>query len=838
MNNNYQGLSLNKVNENQKKYGKNIISDKKKKTLFKIILSQLKDATIYLLLVADVLSILLKEYLDAIIILVVLVLNTIIGTLQEYKAEKALYELKKMTSPKAKVFREGQLNYIDVSELTIDDVVYLEEGDIVPSDMILLETSSLKVDESILTGESLPVEKNEKAQGKEKLNYVFSSTTVVSGNCVGKVVSIGEKTEVGKIALMLKLEEDVTPLKLKLEKMSKFLGIFTIVLAIVIFGVGILLSFDALEILIFSISLAVAAIPEGLPAVVTIVLSLGIKKMVKEKAIVRSLPSVETLGSVEIVCTDKTGTITKNKLEVKEEFSFLDDKDLLYSNFYYCNNVKNNIGDPLEISLIEYLKKVGFLAKNNYSRVKEYPFNSERKMMSIFLGDGKGNILFSKGACEVILNRCKYVVINNKVEELNNNILGKLNSKCLELENKAYRVLGFAYNNIDKEDELIFLGMVGFIDPPRENISSSIELLKKAGIKTIMITGDHKNTAYQIAKEVGIVSSIDQCISGDELDLLIKENKPLDNYLVFSRVNPSHKVNIVSYYKDKNKVVSMTGDGVNDAPSLKKADVGIAMGSGSEVSKSSSDIILLDNNFKTIEKAIEEGRNIYLNIKKSVLFLLSSNLGEVLSVVLFLFLKLPLPLLSIHILWVNLISDSLPALALGNDKKYHDVMNDAPRKKDESIFARKGLFITLFYGVLIFVITSLSYLLLPMINLNSLGLKINLNNIGLMLENETILNKSRTFAFTTLGMSQLFHMIGMSNVKEKVTTILKNKNNIRIIAFIVGIILQVMVTEIPLFIDIFKTTRLELYEWGWLILISMTPLIFHGVLRYTYKTNL
>lgn len=840
----YKGLNEVQLKENIKKYGLNIIKEEKKKTLISIIFSQLKDSTIYLLIIAGTLSLLLKEYVDSIIIFLVLILNTIIGTIQEYKAEKSLEALKKLQTPMCNVIRNGKLQVVEVEKLTIDDLVYLKEGDIVPADLVLLKSSSLTIDESLLTGESLPLEKDENYIEKEnegigdKKNRCYKSTTVVSGNGIGRVISIGMNTEVGKIADMLNEEEEETPLQIKLDKVSKFLGIFTIVLAILIFIIGIILNFNYLEILIFSISLGVAAIPEGLPAVVTIVLSLGVKKMVKEKAIVRKLPSVETLGSVEVVCSDKTGTITKNELEVRELFSFSKDNDLLFSSFYYCNNVSENIGDALEISLLNYLKNKGLFSEKQGKRIKEYPFSSQRKMMSVLINENNEELLFSKGAYEVLINKCNYFYKDGNILSLDKETINKIDKEALKMENKAYRVLSFAYKNKDKEEDMIFLGLVGFIDPPRDNIASTISLMNKAGIKVLMITGDHKITAYNIAKEVGIVSSLDECVSGDELDYFIENNLSLDKYRVFSRVNPSHKVKIVDYYKNKNKVVAMTGDGVNDSPALKKADVGIAMGNGSEVAKNSGDIILVDNNFKTLEKAIEEGRNIFLNIKKSVLFLLSSNLGEVLSVVIFLLLRLPLPLLSIHILWVNLISDSLPALALGSDKKYKDVMNDPPRNKDESLFSKNGLFLILFYGILIFVITSISYLIIPINRLINLDVKINISNINLILQNEEVLNKSRTFAFTTLGISQLFHMIGMSNIKENIFNILKNKNIFRVVAFVIGFFLQILVTEIPFFIKIFKTTRLSILEWGWLILISTTPLIFQQIIKKGYKTGL
>ncbi len=844
MKNKYQGLSLSEVKENQRKYGENLFSKEEKKSLIKIVLSQFKDSTIYLLIIAGSLSLILKEYLDCIIIFLVLLINTTIGTIQEFKAEKSLDALKKLSSPKCKVFRDSQLISIEVKDLTIDDIVYLEEGDIVPGDLILLESNYLKVDESLLTGESLPVLKNEKYKINisdslsDRLSFLYASTTIVSGNGIGKVIAIGMQTEVGKIADMLVEEKEKTPLQIKLDKLSKILGIITFILAIGIFLIGILLSFNSIEILIFSISLAVAAIPEGLIAIVTIVLSIGVKKMVKSKAIVRKLNAVETLGEVEVVCSDKTGTITKNQLEIKEIVSYSSNQKLLYNTFQYCNNVKNNIGDPLELCLHNFLKTKGILEENRLEKLKEYPFSSERKMMSILVKDNDKKILYSKGAYEVIIKKCKFVYKDNKVIDLNNTIINEIENKVTSMENKAYRVIAFAYNEDDLEDNMIFLGVVGFYDPPRKEIKNSIDLMNRAGIKTLMITGDHKNTAFQIAKEVGIASTIDQCINGEELEKKLDSDLPIDEYLVFCRVNPSHKVKIVNYYKKKNKVVAMTGDGVNDAPALKKADVGIAMGNGSEVCKSNSDIVLVDNNFRTIENAIEEGRNIFINIKKAVLFLLSSNLGEVLICVAFLLLRLPLPLLSIHILWVNLISDSLPALALGSDKKYDDVMSDLPRNKNESIFAKNGLFLTFFYGIVIFIITSISFLIIPLKNLLELNLSISISNIRLILENENILINARTYAFTTLGISQLFHMIGMSNIKESSVKILKNKNIMRIVAFACGFLLQILVTEIPMFINIFGTEKLELIEWIWLILISTTPLIFHELLLKEFKTGL
>lgn len=839
-----KGLTQQEAIKKNQEYGLNEIEKQKKQSIIKIVLSQFKDVTVYLLLFATILSILLGEYVDSIIIFIVLVINSTIGTIQEIKAENSIAALKKLSSPNAKVYRDGNLIEIDTKYLTIGDVVYLEEGDIVPADIHITDCNNLKIDESLLTGESFPVEKKDKCNKVKSNNIIdrlcdaFASSKVISGNCEGIVYGIGMQTEVGKIAKQLNTNEKmITPLQQRLEKLSKWLGIIIVGIVLVVFLIAMIFKMDRIEMLIFSISLAVAAIPEGLPAVVTIVLSLGVRKLAMKKTIVRKLPSVETLGSVEIVCTDKTGTITKNELEVQKIYSGIEEtskvEGLLKDAFLFCNSLKENKGDPIDVALVNYCKNNGFLADKGTIKIKERPFESELKIMScIIKKDGKKVYLY-KGAPEIIISKCSTMFNGSNISLYKY----RINETLLDLQTRGYRTLAFAYSYDDKV--FSFLGVVGFSDPIRENIAELISVLKKAGIKTIMITGDHKITAYEISKQAGITNSIDECITGDELDQLIEKGEPIDKYKVFARANPSHKAMIIDYYQRKNYVVAMTGDGVNDCPALKKADIGIAMGEkGSDVAKESADMVLTDDNFSTIENAIEEGRNVYINIKKAVLFLLSSNLGEILSVVLFVLLKLPTPLLSIHILWVNLISDSLPALALGSDKKYTDIMDDEPRKKDESIFANKGLFITLFYGILIFILTSVSFLIYPIIALKSQDLSFSLSTIRYILQDEAVLTKARTFAFTTLGMTQLFHMLGMSNVRANLKDLFKHFNGLKAASLIVGIGLQLILLEIPLFSNFFKITHLNALELLWLLGIAVIPLLFQQLLRKTYKRGL
>ncbi|MBR5996666.1 MAG: HAD-IC family P-type ATPase, partial [Bacilli bacterium] len=736
-----QGLSSQEAGERLIKYGPNKLPEKKKTPLFLVFLSQFNDPMIFILLAAALLSVAISifnsvrngeafDFADPIIILGVCVLNAIIGTVQENKAEKSLEALKKMSSPTCVVRRDGKLIELKAEELVIGDIVILEEGRTVPADLRLTEAINLKTDESSLTGESLPVEKDanivftDEVGVGDRVNMVYMSTPVVYGRGEGVVVRTGIDTETGKIAKLLSEgEDDTTPLQKQLAKLSKFLGILTIAIVVLIFGVQLIDLAKSgggakgwldgiVENFMFAISLAVAAVPEGLPAVVTIVLALGVQKMVKANTIVRKLPSVETLGAVSVVCSDKTGTLTQNKMTVVRAYLneqlvggeeiFTDDYKFLSMGLSLCSNASVDeglYGDPTEIALVEYANKMnqhkGDLEKVA-PRINEYPFDSVRKMMSTQHEYEGKKIIFTKGAIDSILKVADRISINGEVRKLTEKDKENIMKASDAMAVDALRVLGLAYTYADelKEENLVFVGLVGMIDPPRPECKNAVSIFKKAGITTIMITGDHKTTALAIAKELGIADENGEALSGEEIDALTPEQlqEKVKTVHVFARVSPENKVQIVTAIRNNGNIAAMTGDGVNDAPSLKQADIGIAMGiTGTDVAKGAADMVLTDDNFASIEKAVEEGRGIYTNIKKTVLFLLSTNIAEVLAmfaiVIMSLFLvanNLPTPLLAIHILWVNLITDSLPAVALGADEKESGIMDDKPRNPKES----------------------------------------------------------------------------------------------------------------------------------------------------------
>ena len=720
------GLTSEEAGQRLIKYGPNKLPEKKKTPLFLVFLGQFNDPMIFILLAAALLSVAISiygvvqhgesfDFADPVIIMGVCVLNAIIGTVQENKAEKSLEALKKMSSPTCVVRRDGKLLELKAEELVVGDIVILEEGRTIPADLRLVSAINLKTDESSLTGESLPVEKDadivfsgEVGVG-DRVNMVYMSTPVVYGRGEGVVVRTGIDTETGKIAKMLSEgEDDTTPLQKQLAKLSKFLGILTIAIVVVLFCIQLIDLFKynshypmdteswidgIIENFMFAISLAVAAVPEGLPAVVTIVLALGVQKMVRANTIVRKLPSVETLGAVSVVCSDKTGTLTQNKMTVVKAYIneelidgdtiLKDECKFLSMGLSLCSNAavdEGLYGDPTEIALVEYANKMnqhkGDLEKLA-PRIDEYPFDSVRKMMSTQHAYNGKKLIFTKGAIDSILKVANRIEINGKVrnitEEDKKNIMAASDSMAVS----ALRVLGLAYSYSDelKEENLVFLGLVGMIDPPRPECKKAVSIFKQAGITTIMITGDHKTTALAIAKELGIADENGEALSGEEIDALSQEElrEKVKTVHVFARVSPENKVQIVTAVRANGSIAAMTGDGVNDAPSLKAADIGIAMGiTGTDVAKGAADMVLTDDNFASIEKAVEEGRGIYTNIKKTVLFLLSTNIAEVLAmfavVIMSLFLieyNLQTPLLAIHILWVNLITDSLPAFALG-----------------------------------------------------------------------------------------------------------------------------------------------------------------------------
>ncbi|MGN1295138.1 MAG: cation-translocating P-type ATPase [Bacilli bacterium] len=814
-----KGLSNEEANTKLKKEGKNILKEDKKQNIFIIFFRGLLSPSIILLCIASILSFFIKEYVDGCIILFVILLNTFIATFEEFKASKAIDSLKKMSSSYSLVRRSGNVIRIPSYDIVVGDAIILQEGDVIPADMILKESLSLQVDESLLSGESLPIYKNNE-------DTLYASSFVISGKGEGYAVKCGMNTEIGKIASSLKEKENEnSPLQNKLNHISKVLSFSVVSIMLFLFFFLLAKGNDFFAVLVLSISIAVAIIPEGLDSVVTIVLALSINKLSKKKVIVRKLKAIETLGNVEILCSDKTGTITRNELKVKDICYCKNEESLLLDAMRYTNSLVNEDGDPLEKAVYSYAKEK---SNSSFELVSSIPFTSERKMMSVIGLYQDKTTLFTKGAEEEIIKKCNSILYKNKIVPLDDKMKKYIEKQVDKMTSIALRVIAYAYSfSSVSENELTFLGLVGLADSPRRGVKEEINKLKNAGIKVIMITGDNIDTAFQIGKEVGICSSKEECLLGEEINT--KEN--LDRYSVFARVSPFHKVDIVSYYKEKGKVVAMTGDGVNDSLSLKKADVSIAMGKrGSEVAKSVSSLVIKDDNFLTISLGIKEGRKIYVNIKKSILFLLSSNLGEILVMLCFILLGLPLPLLSLHILWVNLISDSLPSIALGLDEEYDDLMNDPPRGHNGSFFDKKGILTISLYGGLIFLLTLLGFFISPLQTCIAQGYDLSIKNILYVLEFDSVLLKSRTIAFSTLCISQLFHMFGMSSSTHSLISILKKKNYIMILSFLGGLVLQLGIIEIDLFRNFFHLSDLSFKEWICVFLLSIEPLVVHEVI--------
>ena len=848
------GLSENEAKLRLEKYGQNKLEEAKKKTLFERFINQLKDVLIYVLIIASVINVIAHfpdGFTEAGIILMVVLINAVVGVMQESKAEKTLEALKKLSSPRAIVRREGKVYEIDSEYLVPGDIVIIDAGRYIPADLRLIDTQNLQVEESAFTGESHAVLKDANFISEEdnipmgdKINLVYSSTLATYGRGEGVVIKTGMNTEIGKIAKALSSEEDEeTPLQKKLGDLGKTLGYIAIVICVLIFVLGVIQGRAVIEMLITAVSLAVAAIPEGLVAIVAIVLSSGVSRMSRNNAIVKRLPAVETLGSVNVICSDKTGTLTQNKMTVVEEFTFDNYLDLLRRGLLLCSDATLTVGDPTEIALVVLADNNGMNQEEyskKYKRVNELAFDSDRKLMSTLHEDNGKYVSYTKGAIDNILNICKYVKVGNEEVEINEEYKKNILDKSIEMSDKALRVLGLAYKKSDTflesnelENDLVLVGIVGMIDPPRDEVKKSIELAHCAGIKVVMITGDHKNTAVAIAKELNIAKDISESITGPEIDKLGKEElyKNIEKYSVFARVSPEHKVDIVEALKLKGNIVSMTGDGVNDAPSLKKADIGVAMGiTGTDVSKGAADMILLDDNFTTIVEAVEEGRNIYNNIKKTIMFLLSCNLGEVISIFVATLFGFPIPLVATQLLWINLVTDTLPAISLGLDPGSHDVMNEKPRSQNESFFARGAGIRALIAGTLIGVFTLLAFV----IGLREQGVT-SMDAIRALSENSPELLHARTMSFIVLTVSQLFYAFTMRVENKSTFKIGILKNKYLNMSFIIGIILQIIIIQIPQIANIFKVTGLNITDWDIVIILAIIPFVVNELIKTFIK---
>ncbi len=866
-----KGLTRREAMERRAKYGANRLESQEQKSLGQMIAEQLNDPLILILVVAMAISLMLHELGDAVIIVTVVVLNAAVGIIQEGKAGKAVEALKKISSPQAVVLREGERAKIAAEELVQGDIVLLEAGNMVPADLRLIETNGVCVEESTLTGESVPVEKEaehvvETSGDNSCMNMAYMSTYVTKGRGMGVVTATGMDTRIGHIAGMLhEGKEKLTPLQVKLGELGKLLSALAVGICIFLFVVAVLQKRDVGEMLLTSVSLAVAAVPEGLPAIVTIVLALSVSRMVRAKTIVRKLSSVETLGAVEVVCSDKTGTLTQNKMTVTE--CYLEGKlsgreqlctlfagagqklapDSAESHFLtgsvLCNDGmlkgEEKLGDPTELALLYMARDCGVnleALRARYPRTAERGFDSARKMMTTVHRQGPETVAYSKGAAERILEGCSRIYRQGRLCELTQTDRAAITRVQGSLMAEGRRVMGLAMDPQGgmAEKDMVFLGLVSMQDPVRQEAVQAVADFARAGVATVMITGDHPDTAFSIAKELGIASRPEQCITGRELDHLKEHSflQRLKELRVFARVTPEHKVRIVEGYRTLGKTVAMTGDGVNDAPSLQAADIGIAMGmNGTDVARGAADFVLMDDNFATIHTAIREGRGIYENIRKSVLFLLSSNLGEIMTMLVTIVAGLPSPLKASFILWINLITDSLPALALGvDDNDSEGLMREKPRRKGDSLFARGGLLCVICYGLVIGGVSLAAFLKVPYDRIVAEGLPVSLHNVIEGLRISAVLAKAQTHAFTVLGISQLFHAIGMRDVNRSVFKMNHRNNPYMIGAFLIGIALQAAVTEIGPLIGLFGTVRLSLMEWGQLIALSATPLIVHELL--------
>lgn len=874
-----KGLGAEEVKKRQEKYGFNQLKAAKKKTLWQRFADQFKDFSIIVLIIAAVVSGAVgiaegEGITDTIIILIVVVINAIIGVTQESKAEKSLEALQKLTDHASKVIRNGEVSVIPAKELVPGDIVVLDTGDYIPADLRIIEAINLKSQEASLTGESVPVEKNmEKIEEQEigigdRVNMLFSSSLITYGRGKGIVVETGMTTEVGKIAGMINhTEKQETPLQQKLNKLGKTLGVAALSICVFIFIIGLLQRKEPIHMFMTAVSLAVAAIPEGLVAVSTIVLAIGVQKMVKKNAIVKRLPAVETLGSATVICSDKTGTLTQNKMTVEKIFINNQTKELqnvkeinedinklVYANML-CNDTKISkdgslTGDPTETALVDMAFKLDFDPSiyDRTPRLNEIPFDSDRKLMTTVNEQNGKYIVYTKGGVDELLKRCNSYLLNGEIKQDIENYANLIKEHNENMAKEALRVLACAYKEINHkptkeemdnlEDNLVFIGMVGMIDPPREEAKVAVEKCKTAGIKTVMITGDHKITATAIAKKLGILEKEEEAITGLELEKMSDEEleKKVRKYSVYARVSPEHKVRIVKAWQKNGEIVAMTGDGVNDSPALKTSDIGCAMGMvGTDVAKEAADVILTDDNFATIVSAVEEGRRIYDNILKVIQFLLSSNVGEI--VVLFLAtLCTPLfakwfgitdsshleILLPIHILWINLVTDTLPALALAFDPASTDIMKRKPTKPGKGVFTKGMTWRVVYQGAMIGLLTLVAF----MIGLASTHTPID----GLSLD-ESKIEVGQTMAFVTLALSELVHVFNVRNNKKSIfkTNIFSNLKLIG--AIIVSAALMFVILAIPALREIFSIPVLPKQNVIELIGLIFAPVVIVEIVK-------
>lgn len=835
------GLNEKEVTKRLDEYGFNEIEAKKPKTILEMVIDGLKDKMILILLLASILSFILGELAEGVVILIIIFINSLISIIQEKKAMNAIIALRNMNAPHTTVIRGGKKKNILTKEVVLGDIVYLEDGNIVPADIRLIEENGLKVDESSLTGESVPVEKDanvtldKNTTLADRVNMVYSSTIISYGTAIGVVVGTATNTEVGSIATMLEDTDSLdTPLKRKLNKVGEVLSIIGILVAILIFIIGLLYGKDFISLLMVSISLAISVIPEGLPATATIVMALGVSRMAKKNALVKKLPAVEALGSATVICSDKTGTLTLNKMTVVKSTLYSDiinknDLNTFNDDLIKCACLCNNayidkdkvIGDPTEGCLLTYAKNNGYDIKDIKSNEVLYvqAFDSVRKRMSAVIKDKKGYLVYCKGAPEELIDVCSYACVDGKLVKLTSGDKDKIKDYCVSMSSKGLRLLGFAMKNIKTlpkegdmiEEDLTFIGIMGIIDPPRVEVKHAIKTCHEAGIRVIMITGDHKLTAQAIAKDLGIYKKGDLVVDGETLSKMsdLKLRNTIKDISVFARVTPQDKLRIVNALKKNKEIVAMTGDGVNDAPALKKADIGVAMGiTGTDVAKDAAAMILLDDNFTTIEAAVKEGRRVYRNIQKVIQYLLAGNIAEVLTIFVSMLFNLPSPLLAVHILFINLVTDTLPSLALGIDPASPNVMKHKP-VKEGSLFEKGLVFRIGFYGVFLAIITLVAYF------------------IG---SNDSY-DVGMTMAFTVLCLSQIFHSLNQSSSITSLFSKDYPRNKMLFLSIIGSIFFLMIVLFVTPIREFFSLSVLSGNEWLIVILLSLSPILIVEIFK-------